>query len=195
MLLTGVSEALPRDMLDLDANRSLRLLFHIARRRVAAGFVVAAVAFVFARPSWMSIAVGAPIALAGEGLRIWAAGHLVKGREVTVSGPYRLLRHPLYAGSAVMGVGFVVAAASPLAAGVVLGYLAVMIAVAVRLEEATLRADFGEDHARYVAGRAAASTRRFSPRRALANREHQAVLGLAVSVLVLCAKAWLAARP
>lgn len=195
MLLTGVSEALPRDMLDLDANRSLRLLFHIARRRVAAGFVVAAVAFVFARPSWLSIAVGAPIALAGEGLRIWAAGHLVKGREVTVSGPYRLLRHPLYAGSAVMGVGFVVAAASPLAAGVVLGYLAVMIAVAVRLEEATLRADFGEDHARYVAGRAAASTRRFSPRRALANREHQAVLGLAVSVLVLCAKAWLAARP
>ena len=195
MLLTGVSEALPRDMLDLDANRSLRLLFHIARRRVAAGFVVAAVAFVLARPSWLSIAVGAPIALAGEGLRIWAAGHLVKGREVTVSGPYRLLRHPLYAGSAVMGVGFVVAAASPLAAGVVLGYLAVMIAVAVRLEEATLRADFGEDHARYVAGRAAASTRRFSLRRALANREHQAVLGLAVSVLVLCARAWLAARP
>lgn len=195
MLLTGVSVALPRDMLDLDANRSLRLLFHIARRRVAAGFVVAAVAFVLARPSWLSIAIGAPIALAGESLRIWAAGHLVKGREVTVSGPYRLLRHPLYAGSAIMGGGFVVAAASPLAAGVVLGYLAVMITVAVRLEEATLRADFGEDHARYVAGRAAASTRRFSPRRALANREHQAVLGLAVAVLVLCAKAWLAPRP
>ena len=179
-------------MLDLDANRSLRLLFHIARRRVAAGFVVAAVAFVFARPSWGSIAVGAPIALAGEGLRIWAAGHLVKAREVTASGPYRLMRHPLYAGSAVIGAGFVAAAASPLVAGVVLGYLAVMITVAIRLEEATLRADFGAAHARYVAGRAAAPARRFNPRRAVANREHHAVLGLAASVLVLCAKAWLA---
>ena len=195
MRSTGVSETPGLDMLDLDANRSLRVLFHIARRRVAAGFVVAAVAFAAARPSWLSIAAGATIALAGEGLRIWAAGHLVKGAEVTVSGPYRLMRHPLYVGSAAMGVGFGVAAASPLAAGVVLGYLAVMIAVAVRLEEATLRADFGEAHARYVAGRAAPSTRRFSPRRARANREHQAVLGLAVAVLVLCAKAWLAARP
>lgn len=139
-------------MLDLDASPFLRFLFHVARRRVIAGFAVAVVAFAGARPSWRSLAAGVPIALAGEVLRIWAAGHLVKGREVTMSGPYRLLRHPLYAGSALIGAGFAVAAASPLVAGVVLGYLAVMTAAAVRLEEATLRADFGDTYRRYAAG-------------------------------------------
>ena len=182
-------------MLDLDASPFLRFLFHVARRRVIAGFAVAVVAFAGARPSWRSLAAGVPIALAGEVLRIWAAGHLVKGREVTASGPYRLLRHPLYAGSAVIGAGFAVAAASPLVAGVVLGYLAVMTAAAIRLEEATLLADFGDTYRRYAAGELTAPTRRFSPRRAFGNGEHLALLGLAGSVLLLGAKAWLAARP
>ena len=181
-------------MLDLDANPFLRFLFHVARRRVIAGFLVAAVAFACARPSWRSIAAGVPIALVGESLRIWAAGHLVKGREVTTSGPYRLMRHPLYAGSAVIGVGFVVAAASALVAGVVIAYLAVMTAAAVRLEEATLRADFGDTYARYAAGEYAAPARRFSARRAAGNGEHLALAGLAGAVLLLCVRV-LAAQP
>ena len=179
-------------MLDLDADPFLRFLFHVARRRVIAGFVVAVVAFAGARPSWRSIAAGVPIALLGEGLRIWAAGHLVKGTEVTMSGPYRLLRHPLYAGSVIMGIGFVVAASSPLAAGLVLGYLAVMTVAAVRLEEATLRADFGDTYARYAAGESTPPARRFSFRRVTGNGEHLALVGLAGAVLLLCAKAWLA---
>ncbi len=179
-------------MLDLDADPFLRFLFHVARRRVIAGFVVALVAFACARPSWRSIAVGVPIALAGEGLRIWAAGHLVKGTEVTMSGPYRLLRHPLYAGSIIMGVGFVVAAASPLVAGIVLGYLAVMTAAAIRLEEATLRADFGDTYARYASGDYTEPVRRFRIRRVIRNGEHVALVGLAAAVLLLCVKAWLA---
>ena len=182
-------------MRDLDADPFLRFLFRIARRRVVLGFVVAAVAFAYARPSWRSLAAGVPVALLGEGLRIWAAGHLVKGREVTMSGPYRLLRHPLYAGSAVIGVGFVVAAGSPLVAGVVLGYLAVMTAAAIRLEEATLRADFGDTYARYAAGECSAPPRRFSPRRAIVNGEHLAVAGLVGAVLLLCVRVWLAGQP
>ena len=182
-------------MLDLDADPFLRFLFRVARRRVVLGFAVAAVAFAYARPSWRSVAVGVPLALIGEGLRIWAAGHLVKGREVTMSGPYRLLRHPLYAGSAIIGIGFVVAAASPLVAGIVLGYLVVMTAAAIRLEEATLRADFGDTYARYAAGECPVSRRRFSSRRATANGEHLAVIGLIAVALLLCAKAWLAPQP
>lgn len=180
-------------MLDLDADPFLRFLFRVARRRVIAGFVVAAAAFAGARPSWSSLAAGVPIALVGEGLRLWAAGHLVKSREVTMSGPYRLMRHPLYVGSAIIGVGFVVAAASPLVAVVVLAYLAVMLAAAIRLEEATLRADFGDTYARYAAGEATAAPRRFSVRRATGNGEHLALLGLAAAVLLLCARAWQAA--
>ena len=173
-------------MLDLQSNPTLHVLFRIARGRVVTGFIVAAAAFAFARPTWQSILMGVPIALLGESVRVWAAGHLIKGQEVTTSGPYALVRHPLYVGSALLGLGFVVAAASLFVAVAVLGYLTVMITVAVRLEEATLRAEFGETHAQYVAGTSPVIARRFSIRRVRENREHQSLLGLFVSVAVLC---------
>lgn len=171
-------------MLDLESNPSLRILFRIARRRVSVGFVVAAVAFAFARPSWQSLSIGLPVALIGEAIRVWAAGHLIKGKEVTTSGPYALVRHPLYAGSAVIGVGFVITAASAIVAVLVLGYLTIMIGVAIRLEEATLRAAFGETYANYVAGKAELTVRRFSLQRVRENQEHQALLGIAASVVI-----------
>ena len=82
-------------MLDLESDPRLQRLFRIARRRVVTGFVVAAVVFVFARPTWRSILMGVPIAILGESIRVWAAGHLIKGQEVTTSGPYVFVRHPL----------------------------------------------------------------------------------------------------
>ena len=88
------------------------LVRRLARYRVRLGFIAAAAALWLAQPTTTSLAAGAAIALAGEGLRIWAAGHLEKGREVTASGPYRLSRHPLYLGSALIGAGFAVASAS-----------------------------------------------------------------------------------
>ncbi len=182
-------------MLDLDRDPRLRRLFNLARRRVVAGFAVAAVTFILATPTWTTLAAGAAIALIGEALRVWAAGHLVKGREVTMSGPYRWMQHPLYVGSAVLGVGFSVIAASWVVAVIVLGYVGVMTAAAIRLETATLRDAFGETYTRYVAGEVApaAAARRFSLRRAIANREHHAVAGFAATVAVMALKAWFAA--
>ena len=81
----------------------------LARWRVTLGFALAAVVLWLASPTPRTWAIGAAIALAGEGLRLWAAGHLEKSREVTRSGPYRWLRHPLYAGSALIGAGLGVA--------------------------------------------------------------------------------------
>ncbi len=177
-------------MLDLDAHPRLRLLFRIARLRVALGFAAAAVTLALARPTWGSLAAGALLAAAGEALRIWAAGHLVKGREVTTSGPYRFTGHPLYLGSLVIGLGCVVAAASPIVAAVVLAYLAVMLPVAIRLEEATLAAAFGNSYTRYRSGAAPRSGRRFSVGRARSNREHLAVAGLLAGVALGALRAW-----
>ncbi len=61
---------------------------------------------------------GRRCAIAGEALRIWAAGHLNKSREVTSSGPYRWFAHPLYVGSSIMGVGLAVASGSVARRGV-----------------------------------------------------------------------------
>ena len=88
------------------------MIAFLARRRVALGFLSAVAAIVLATPTTRSLAVGFLIALAGEAVRIWAAGHLEKSREVTRSGPYRWTRHPLYLGSSLLAVGVIVASRS-----------------------------------------------------------------------------------
>ena len=177
-------------MLDLDANPGLRRLFLIARARVTAGFFVAVAAFWLARPTWGSLAAGALVAAAGALLRIWAAGHLRKGEEVTRSGPYRRLRHPLYYGSFLIGLGFAIAAADALAAGVVIVYLVVTLLAASRLEEATLREAFGAEFDD-AGGTARQAARRFSVRRMAANGEPRALAGFAAALGLLALKAWL----
>jgi hypothetical protein len=161
----------------------------LARYRVRLGFAAALGALWLARPTPASLAAGAAIAVAGEGLRIWAAGHLEKGREVTASGPYRLSRHPLYAGSTLIALGFAVASARIAAAVLVLGYLTLTYGAAIRSEEAHLTDKFGAAYPDYKEGRAAAGTRRFSLRRVVKNREYRAVTGLVVVLALLAWKA------
>ena len=177
-------------MLDFDANPRLRRLFWVAYYRVTVGFVVATAAFWLATPDWRSLGFGALIAAAGEAWRVWAAGHLRKGQELTRSGPYLFVRHPLYCGSFVIGIGFVVAAADPIVAVLVLAYLTVTLLAASRLEEATLRTAFGEEFEQYARGSRAPSKRRFSLSQVVVNGEHRTLLGFAVALAILGVKAW-----
>lgn len=166
----------------------------LARARVPLGFAFGLVVLWLATPTPVLLEIGLPIALIGEALRVWAAGHLEKSREVTQSGPYRLFRHPLYVGSSLMGVGLAVAAGSLTVTVLVLIYLASTLSAAVRTEEAFLRTRFGDDYDAYKSGRATppATRRRFSLARALRNREYRAFIGVFVVAAVLIAKwAWL----
>src|SRR5688572_19832490 len=147
----------------------------LARARVPLGFVSAAAALVLASPSWTSWMIGGAVATAGEVVRIWAAGHIEKGREVTRSGPYQFVRHPLYLGSAIMGMGFMLAARSLVVAALVSGYLVLTLLAAIRTEEATLDARFGGEYTAYREGRADPVTRPFSFARVVANKEYRAV--------------------
>jgi hypothetical protein len=162
-----------------------RLAEAVARRRVPAGFAFGALALWLARPTPRSLAIGAAVAAAGEAIRIWAAGHLEKGREVTTSGPYRLTRHPLYLGSCLMGAGLAIAASSAIVAALVLGYLVVAITAAIRTEESHLTEKFGAAYPAYRDGRASGGPRRFSVARAMRNREYRAVIGLVVALALL----------
>jgi protein-S-isoprenylcysteine O-methyltransferase Ste14 len=164
-------------------------LRRLARVRVPLGFAGAAAALWLAAPTRMTLAVGAVIALAGEAVRVWAAGHLNKSREVTASGPYRFVAHPLYVGSSIMGAGLAVAANSVGVAAIVALYLVTTISAAVRTEEAFLRGRFGDGYDRYRRGAADAGGRRFSAAQAIANREYRAVGGLVAAVLLLLWKA------
>ena len=167
----------------------------LARARVPLGFVFGIAVLWLASPTPRLLTIGLPIALLGEALRVWAAGHLEKSREVTQSGPYRLFRHPLYVGSSIMGVGLAVAAGSVTVTLLVLTYLVVTLSAAVRTEEAFLRGRFGGDYDAYKSGRpAAVAMRRFSLDRAMRNREYRALIGVFLVALVLCAKWWLGTR-
>lgn len=170
----------------------MRLTATLARWRVSLGFVFAVVVLWLAQPTGRSLAIGAAIACVGEAIRIWAAGHLEKSREVTKSGPYRFTRHPLYVGSSIMGLGLAVAGNHVGAATLVVLYLVTTNVAAIRNEEAFLRQRFGGEYDAYAAGAARDSGRRFSFERARRNREYRAVGGLLVVMLVLTVKAaWL----
>ena len=164
------------------------MLKKIARLRVPLGFVFGVVVIVLASPTLRSLATGAVVALLGEGIRIWAAGHLEKGREVTSSGPYAITRHPLYLGSALIGIGLAIACADVLVAVIVLGYLALTLTAAIRTEEAHLTEKFGAAYPSYRSGQMSVP-RAFSLERALRNREYRAVAGVLFVFVLLWWKA------
>lgn len=164
----------------------------LARWRVPLGFAFAIVVFWLAAPTRASLMIGACVAAAGEALRIWAAGHLNKSREVTSSGPYQLFAHPLYVGSSVMGIGLAIASASLLVALLIGIYLVATIGAAIRSEEAFLRKTFGDGYVAYRAGRQASDAearRPFSVAQAMANREYRALMGVVAGLLLLLLRA------
>jgi protein-S-isoprenylcysteine O-methyltransferase Ste14 len=163
------------------------LIATLARRRVALGFVAALATLILARPTWTSWRVGLVVAGLGQALRVWAAGHIEKDREVTSSGPYRWMRHPLYVGSSVMAIGVSLASRSGIAAVVTALYMVTTIGAAVATEEARLRRAFGDQYDGYAraAGPVRGVERAFSLERAVRNREYRSVAGVAGGFLLL----------
>ena len=161
----------------------------LARFRVALGFLSGMIVLVLATPTPRSIVLGLPVAVAGELIRIWAAGHLNKSREVTRSGPYRFVPHPLYLGSSLIGIGLALGSGSAAVVVIVAVYLLVTLTAAIRSEEAFLRQKFGEAYDEFRTAGVVDRERRFSWRQAMANREYRAVAGLALALLLLIFKA------
>jgi protein-S-isoprenylcysteine O-methyltransferase Ste14 len=157
----------------------------LARYRVTLGFVIGTICFALARPTRTTLMYGAAIAIAGEFIRLWAAGHIDKGREITRSGPYRFVRHPLYLGSTVMALGFSLASGSAVVVALVMTYMIVTLGAAMWTEERALDEKFSGEYAAYRQGRAAAVERPFTWARVVANREYRAATGLLLGLAIL----------
>ena len=162
----------------------------LARWRVFLGFMFAAVALYLATPTQTSLLIGTLVSATGELLRLWAAGHLEKSKEVTRSGPYQFTRHPLYLGSSLIGIGFAIAANHLVVGVIVVAYLLLTLTAAMRSEEAHLREKFGDAYDAYAQKRAEPMQRRFSWQRAIYNREHHTIAGLMAAFAVLVAKVY-----
>jgi protein-S-isoprenylcysteine O-methyltransferase Ste14 len=161
------------------------ILMVLARRRVALGFVATLAALLLARPTWASWVIGLLVSLVGEAIRMWAAGHIEKDREVTTSGPYRWTRHPLYVGSSVMALGVAIATRSWMVAALATLYMATTIGAAVATEEARLRVAFGDTYDKYARSEVPGLARAFSWERAMRNREYRAASGVVGGFAIL----------
>ncbi len=82
----------------------------------------AAVVFLLylADPLVPTFVIGLALALVGIGIRIWGCGHLRKNKNLTTSGPYAHVKHPLYLGTFLISVGAILAAGAPQMPGVLI---------------------------------------------------------------------------
>jgi protein-S-isoprenylcysteine O-methyltransferase Ste14 len=144
----------------------------------------------------MKTVVGCGLVMAGLALRSWAAGMLQKDAQLTTSGPYGIIRNPLYVGSFLLMIGFCTLVGDAENIWFVLGPLLALYVIRVLREERTLSRIFGDQWHSYVR-----SVPRFFPRRLprfsfadwnlsqwLGNREYRAVSAVFVGLIAL--EAW-----
>ena len=113
-------------------------------------FIGAALLVLFAEPHPAGIVVGLILIILGEGIRIWAAGHLEKNEALTVTGPYAHVKNPLYVGTILITCGFCILADNVyLLAAATMMFCFHYIPYKKRVEGDRLRRIFGSDYADY----------------------------------------------
>lgn len=122
-----------------------------AHHRVHVGIFFALAYVAFSRTSPDRLLIGALVVAAGETIRVWACGHLVRNEVLTRDGPYRYVRHPLYLGSLLIGVGLAVLSQAWFAwlAAFLLLYIAFYLP-AMYVEELRLQSLFGAEYMEYM---------------------------------------------
>jgi protein-S-isoprenylcysteine O-methyltransferase Ste14 len=97
---------------------------------------------------WVSA--GLAMIVVGLLFRSWAAGLLKKTEVLAMTGPYRLVRHPLYAGSILMIMGFTALLGHPVDFCVTGLLSLVCFGLAIHSEEAFLALKFGNAWNQYA---------------------------------------------
>lgn len=175
----------------------------LGRLRLLALFLFVAALIAVSRPTRGLLLAGVIVAAAGEGVRMWAAGHLKKSVRLAVSGPYAHTQNPLYLGRLLILTGLGIAAKSPYG----LNWIALAVGYGIfffyyiprklRVEGGRLERIHGEAYARYRASvpilfpslRAyPGGEDRWSFAQMVRNQEPLVLLGLAAAF------AWLASR-
>lgn len=125
----------------------------LLRPRTLAVYAAGAAVVLAARPRGVLVAPALALIAAGQALRIWATGYLVKTQALTTAGPYAYLRHPLYAGALAMGCGFALLAGPTVAAVAIpsglLFYFGYYLRYKERVESGRLESRHGEAYRAY----------------------------------------------
>jgi len=84
----------------------------IYKWRVRIGLIGTIPVVILSKSNLYSILGGILLTVIGLLIRTWACGHIHKEKELTVSGPYRYTRNPLYLGNLIIGISIVVGSLS-----------------------------------------------------------------------------------
>jgi protein-S-isoprenylcysteine O-methyltransferase Ste14 len=171
----------------------------LQRIRVPLGFIFAAVFFIFARPTAITLLIGGVIAFVGVAIRAWSSGHIRKAKTLAVTGPYARTRNPLYVGSFILGVGFTVAAGVWWLAIIFIALFLGIYLPVMRVEARDMQRIFGAEFEEYernvplfvphlTAWKKSAGE--FDFQLYLQYREYRAALGAAIAITALAAKSY-----
>ena len=168
-----------------------------SRYRVPVGWLVGLAVLVLARPTPLSMALGVPLVLAGEAVRIWASGHIEKTQKLATGGPYAHCRHPLYVGSLLLALGVAVGSASIWVVLAVAAYFLAFFPSVMREETDFIAKKFPEEFAAWSAEvppfwprltPGGPRSSRFEWSRVTMNREWRTVLALPAVAILLYAR-------
>ena len=101
------------------------------------------------RPSPSVFWPGLALVALGECIRVWAAGFLVKYSRLTTAGPFALCRNPMYIGSFLMCLGYLLMCHRPWLLVVGLAIFLLFHGGAILHEEKLLAERFGEEYRAY----------------------------------------------
>jgi len=102
-----------------------------------------------------SLRAGVGYVIAGLLIRLWSNGYAIKNDKLTTSGPYAFVRNPLYLGTFLIAIGFVIALKSDppmlewIAGGVFLLALSFMYYRTIKGEQGMLLTKFGDAFSDY----------------------------------------------
>jgi hypothetical protein len=89
------------------------------------------------------------VSLFGQAIQLWALAALVKNRQLTVRGPYALVRNPMYLGRFFLVLGFVMVTENAWVIGAYTALYWFYMRNRVRREEARLASLFGDAYRVY----------------------------------------------
>lgn len=113
--------------------------------RQGIGLLLVAVCAYFARPGSILVIPGLAMAAFGQIFRIWAAGFIHKNKQLASTGPYALVRHPLYLGNFLILIGFTISSANLYVAIGVAVFFLIWYPAAITYEDSKLENIFEDE--------------------------------------------------
>lgn len=127
------------------------LRYHEVTRQSLAVILILVFALM-SRAGPLTAGVGMAAALIGMLVRLYASGYIIKNKELATSGPYALVRHPLYTGNILLVSGFALAVGPSLwAIPLAVFFFWFWYPPAIEYEDRKLRSIFGRQWEEWAA--------------------------------------------